>query len=582
LNFDRRLFHLCRLQLLLALAAVLPSLNAWAQAPVIAIFGAETALEENIRAHLSIDERCSSEGRRLNRLLPQIRRDVERAAQALGFYGISHIIEFAAGNPCWSLQITVEPGRAVRFGEINVNIDTSAESASLFADVLADSPVRSGERLNHSHYESLKSLLTAAAVENGFFSARFNRSELAVDLQRNVADVNLDFDPGIRYQFGEIRIQPISALSNEFISRFVEFEPGTPYSTAELVTLRESFNESQYFNQVSVTPQLSGAQDEQIPVAIELEMRPRRAYMSGIGVSTDTGPRVRFSYEDRYINRRGHRLDANLGLSAIRQEPDISYVIPLRNPVYESLRFSAGYLGEETDAFSSDVLRLGATYRSRVWGEWMQNIFVNFQSEQFEVADVSERTNSTVPGINWTRTKSDDPVFPTRGWRLFAQVSGASENLFSSISFTQFTANAKIIRSLGPVRLLLRAEAATTLVNELEELPASLRFFTGGDTSVRGYQYNALGALNELGEIIGGKNLLAASAEIDFSVRPGWLGAVFYDTGNSFADFGDMNLKHSVGIGARWLSPIGPIRIDIARSISDSAFRLHITMGPDL
>ena len=567
---------------MLAPATVLPSLPAWAQTPVIEISGAGTALEENIRAHLSIDERCNSQVRRLNRLLPQIRRDIERASQALGFYNISYNTEFTTGDSCWSLLITMEPGSAVRFGEININIDAAAENVSLFADALETSPVRSGERLDHSNYERLKSLLTAAAVENGYFSARFNRSELAVDLQRNLADVNLDFDPGIRYQFGEIQIQPLSALSNEFIARFIEFEKGTPYSTEELVTLRESFNESQYFNQVSVTPQLSEAQDEQVPIAIELMMRPRRAYMSGIGVSTDTGPRVRFSYEDRYINRRGHRLDANLGLSAVRQEPDISYVIPLRNPVYESLRFSAGYLGEETDAFSSDVVRVGATYRSRVWGEWIQNIFVNFQSEQFEVADVSERTNSTVPGISWARTKSDDPVFPTRGWRLFGQVSGASENLFSSISFTQFIANAKVVRSLGPVRLLLRVEAATTLADELEELPASLRFFTGGDTSVRGYQYNALGALNEPGEVIGGKNLLAASAEIDFTVRPGWLGAVFYDTGNSFADFGDMELKQSIGVGARWLSPIGPIRIDVARSISDHSFRLHVTMGPDL
>jgi len=582
LNFDRRLFNHCRLQLLLAMATVLPSLSAWAQQPVIEISGAGTALEENIRAHLSVDERCSSEGRRLNRLLPQIRRDVERAAQALGFYNMTHTAEFTAGDPCWRLQIAVQPGSVVRFGEIDINIDTSAENAALFADVLENSPVRGDERLNHSDYERLKSQLTAAAVENGFFSARFNRSELAVDLQRNVADVKLDFDPGIRYQFGEIRIEPISALSNEFISRFIEFDQGTPYATEDLVTLRESFNVSQYFSQVSVTPQLGEAQDQHVPIGIELVPRPRRAYMSGIGVSTDTGPRLRFSYEDRYINRRGHRLSANLGLSTVRQEPDVSYVIPLRNPVYESLRFSGGYLGEETDSFSSDAIRLGATYRSRVWGEWIQNIFINFQSEQFDVADVSERTNSTVPGISWTRTKSDDPVFPTRGWRLFAQVSGASKDLFSSITFTQFTANAKVIRSLGPVRLLMRAEAATTLADELKELPASLRFFTGGDTSVRGYQYGALGALNELGEVIGGKNLLAASAEIDFNVRPGWLGAVFYDAGNSFADFGDMNLKHSVGIGARWLSPIGPIRVDVAHSISDNAFRLHITMGPDL
>src|SRR5690606_24549183 len=162
---------------------------------------------------------------------------------------------------------------------------------------------------------------------------------------------------------------------------------------------------------------------------------------------TDAGPRVRFAYEDRYINRQGHRLNADLAVSAVQQEPNVSYIIPLRDPAFESLRFSSGFLGEETDAYSSETFRLGATYRSRVWGEWLQNIFINFQSERFEIADESARTNSTIPGINWARTRADDPIFPTRGWRLFGQISGSSEHLLSSISFVQLYGSAKLIHS---------------------------------------------------------------------------------------------------------------------------------------
>ena len=150
------------------------------------------------------------------------------------------------------------------------------------------------------------------------------------------------------------------------------------------------------------------------------------------------------------------------------------------------------------------------------------------------------------------------------------------------MSFLQLYASGKVVRAFGPGRALIRMEAATTIVDGVEELPVSIRFFTGGDQSVRGYQYRSLGALNDLGEVIGGKHLLTGSAEYDFDVRPGWKGAVFVDAGNSFADFANFELYRSAGLGIRWLSPIGPIRADVAKGLDDGSFRLHITMGPDL
>ncbi len=574
------------LRCLLALALALGPLAAWSQEPLIQITGAGPQLAENIRAHVDVEEGCSTPVNRLNRLIPALERDVQRAAQALGYYGLGQSLSFSADETCWSLHISVQPGQPVRFGEVNISLDTSLANERLFREALEESPVLGGAQLDHSQYESLKSMISAVAIENGFFAARFNRSELAVDPARGVADVHLDFAPGERYQFGEIRISPLNELSTRFIERFLPFEEGTDYSTDQLIALRQNFNESQYFDQVTVTPLLREAQNQQIPVTIELVTRPRRAYMAGVGFSTDVGPRVRLSYEDRYINRRGHRLNADLTLSAMRQEPNISYIIPMRDPVNESLTLSSGFLGQDTETYTSETFRLGATYRTKVWGDWIQNIFVNFQTETFsideETANEKSRTNSTIPGINWSRTRSDDPIFPSRGWRLFVQAQGASENLLSSISFMQFQANTKLIRSFGRSRVLLRLDAATTVVDEVETLPATLRFFTGGDTSVRGYQYGELGAVNAEGEVIGGTHLLAASVELDYMVRPGWAAAVFYDTGNSFNDFDDMQLKHSIGLGIRWLSPIGPIRADLAHGLDDGTFRLHVTMGPDL
>ncbi len=566
--------------------------------PQVNINGAPEALAENIRAHVGTpDERCNANLRRLNRLLPGIRRDIERAAQAIGYYRLSHQVRFTeavvsedpdSAPGCWQLDINVTPGEPVRFGNININI-TDPARRPLFAPVLADIPVQRGQVLDHSQYERLKSSLSSHAVENGFFAARFVQSELAIDMLSGQANVNLSFEPGERYRFGEISISPLQELSDDFLARFLTFEPGDDYASDALIRLRQNFNDSQYFNQIAVTPQLSQAVNQQVPVTIDLATRPRRAYSAGAGVSTDNGPRLRLNYEDRYINRRGHRLNADLAVSTLQQEPSLSYVIPLTDPVNDSLRFSTGFQRQETDSYISNTARIGVTWRSLVWNNWVQNIFVNYQTEKAELTNVTQerliaptRTNSTISGINWARTRADNPIYPANGWRLFLQASGAHENLLSDMTFAQLYGSAKLIHSAGPGRLIVRGEVATTLADELLELPVSVRFFTGGDQSVRGYQFNELGAANNAGEVVGGKHLLVGSIEYDVPVFGGWSVAAFLDTGNSFQDFGNMTLKESAGLGVRWLSPIGPIRVDIAKGLDDGGFRFHITMGPDL
>lgn len=558
--------------------------------PLITIIGADPVLEQNIRAHIGVPaERCNASQNRLNGLLPGIRRDIERAAQALGYYQFSQQVAIAAAeSACWQLSVTLVTADPVRIGEISIRI-TDADHIALFAPVLAASSVQRGQPLNHGQYERLKAMISSHALENGFFAGRFERSELTVDLPNQLANIDLVFEPGERYRFGQININPLEDLSEGFLSRFLTFEQGDAYASDDLISLRQNYNNSQYFDQITVTPQLTSADNQQVPVTIDLVPRARRAYSAGAGVSTDNGPRFRLNYEDRYINRRGHRLNGDLAISTLLQEPSLSYIIPLTDPVNDSLRIASGFQRLETDSYISSTSQVGITWRSLAWDSWVQNIFVNYQSEKAELTNVmlerrniQTRTNSTISGINLAQTRADDPIYPTRGWRLFAQASGSYDRLLSDISFAQLYASAKLIRSIGPGRILLRTEIATTVADELLELPLSVRFFTGGDQSVRGFQYRELGDTNKLGEVVGGKHLFVGSIEYDYRVAGPWSVAAFIDTGNSFRDFGNMTLRESAGIGLRWLSPIGPIRFDVAKGLDSGDFRFHITMGPDL
>lgn len=543
--------------------------------------GAPEQLERNLRAHITIPNiSCDASQARLRRFVPRIKQDIDRAGRALGYYLIQSIIAFEEEESCWSMGVNVIPGAPVMMSNIEVNIRSDAR---LFSSVLENLPLASGDQLNQQYYEEIKTNLSSRAVETGFFSARFERSQLLLDLQANTGNASIDFNPGERYRFGDVRIQPVEELSDDFIRRFINFEEEAYYSSAALIGLRNSLNDSQYFSTVTVTPVLNASQDTTVPITIALEPRPRHVYSVGAGVTTDIGPRLTASYEDRFLNQDGHRFNVGSSISPIEQSLDANYTIPMANPATESLRFSGGFLRESNDTFESSTLKLGSVYSFINSSSWRQNFFVNFQHDEFRIEDEDEVADLLIPGISLAKTRADDALYPTQGWRLFGRLRGASTAILSTESFLQFDLQGKWITTVGPGRVLARFDLGATLVDDSSELPASIRYFGGGDQSVRGYQYQSLGPENELGEVIGGKHLVVAAVEYDFNVRENWKLAMFYDVGNAFNELNDLELKSSVGVGVRWLSPIGPIRVDLASALdNDNKLRLHITMGPDL
>jgi translocation and assembly module TamA len=310
--------------------------------------------------------------------------------------------------------------------------------------------------------------------------------------------------------------------------------------------------------------------------------RLRHAWSTGIGFTTDTGPRVRAAYENRYINTRGHRLDSDAAVSSIRSRINLGYSIPLNDPLTTSLNFSTGYITEKTDTYDSDRFKLETAYRRESASGWLETWSINYLRDAYVINQQEDTSILTIPGYSLSRTSADDYINPSRGWRLFGQIRGATDAVISDTTFVQLYTSGKGIISVGPGRFITRFEFGTTWIDVAEELPVSLRYFAGGDQSIRGYDYQSLGPVNADDEVIGGKHLFAGSVEYDFPVKNNWRAALFYDGGNAFSSQ-KFDWKQSVGIGVRWISPIGPIRADLAHALNDEGgFRLHITMGPDL
>jgi len=564
---------------LLAAAAI----GAQPESPVITIEGADEQLAANIRNHLRIGrEACDTPLVRLERLRNQVLGNIQRGAHALGYYRYAASLQFSRSETCWQLLVSLVPGEPILVNEVSVHLPDNPQIQDIFSEALADIPAMTGKPLHHGEYEAVKNGLSAVAVENGFFAAAFTRAEIRVDMATYSADIDIAFEPGPRYRFGVIRVQPVPGFSSRFIESMILLQPGQPYSSNALLEQRTQLDDTQYFRQITISPQLTQASNLSVPILIELVPRLRHAWRTGIGFTTDTGPRVRAAYENRYINTRGHRFDSDAALSTVRSQANMGYTIPMDDPLTTSLNFNTGLITESNDTYDSDRFKLETAYRRESSTGWLETYFVDYQRDNYTINLQDDISTLTMLGYSLTKSVANDFIFPTRGWRLFGQLRGATDSIISDTTFMQFYASGKGVIAMGPGRLITRFEAGTTLIDNAEELPASVRFFAGGDQSIRGYKYQSLGPANDLDEVIGGKHLLIGAVEYDFPVKNNWRAALFYDGGNAFSSQ-QFDWKHSVGVGIRWLSPIGPIRADLAHALSDEGgFRLHITMGPDL
>jgi translocation and assembly module TamA len=550
----------------------------------VTIEGIRGDLRENVLAYLSIANPPPSPSeeavRRLYRRAPE---EIKKALQALGHYHPEIRSELTPQGERWEARFTIDPGPAVRIEKVDLKITGEGETDPPFEAMPARLPLKPGAVLNHGQYEDSKKRLQALAAERGYFDARFTASELQVDVQRNQADIILHFDTGRRYRIGKVSFGE-SEFDPGFLSRFVPFQPGEPYHTSHLLALQGALVNSDHFATVEVRLLTDQAEGDQVPVAVTLVAKKKYQLSAGVGYGTDTGPRIKLGWENRQVNLRGHRFRTELELSYVEQNATATYEIPLARPPADKLQFQAGWRHQNNLTIESQQGTVGVARTKGRAGGWLETLSLNYQAEIFQVGDQSGTSRLLLPGISWARTLADNQKDPRRGSRLSFGVKGTTQWIGSDVDLLQTEAQGKLIRPFGEKgRVLLRGDLGWTQVSDFSRLPASLRFFAGGDRSVRGYRYQSLGPEDDSGQVIGGRALAVGSVEYDYRIKKEWSVALFYDAGNAFN--GRMiDLKQGAGIGARWHSPVGPVRLDLAYAITEPGItlRLHFNMGPDL
>jgi translocation and assembly module TamA len=563
--------------------------------------GVEGPLREAVLAGLELNQYGTRDvtAAQANRLYERAADQVKSALEPYGYFHAEVTGELKETGADFVAVLHVTPGDPVRVANIDIRLDGDADGQAPVQKAIAAFAPGKNQPLDQGAYERSKAAVQAALFGSGYLEAELVEKRVDVTRSTNTADIHLAWKVGPRFRLGEAVFEG-AQFPDAFLDRYVPWQEGDFYTQDKVLELQQRLIDADYFAIAQVQPDIEHAHDGIVPIKVMLGPAKRTIYTGGLFIGTDTGFGVRGGVTRRWLNRRGHKGKVEAIVAERLKTLNAQYIVPLAGPNNHSLNFGFAYRDENTDTSKSRTFGLAAT-DSAVWNGWTRQYGIRFLTGDFEVANIPGDTTLLYPEVSLSRKRADDPVFVRDGYSLtFAARAGAG-----STKFVQATADGKWIRGLGEKsRFIARGSLGATQVDDFDKLPPELRFFAGGDRSIRGYGYQTIGpplpddlvpeAIARCAAdrnrdcqtlIIGGRFLAVASAEYEYYFKPNWGIATFVDTGDAFSTVNDYRQKIGVGIGARWRSPVGMVRVDLGVPVHDDmnhGVELHIVIGPDL
>ena len=522
----------------------------------------------------------------LRRFLRQAPEKVREALEPFGYYRPDvKVTQEGPDQGTYRVRVEVVPGEPVRVRTVDVRLDGPGSHEAALTAGAGAFPLRPGDILRHDVYETAKGELKAKALELGYLDAGFSRHVIRVLPERSEAEIELVLTTGPRYRFGDVTISGAPGYPDQFLRRYVDIRRGDVFSYTKLGQTQFNFVNADRFKEVRVDARKDEAEGEYVPVDVKLAQSAQKRFRVGAGYGTDTGVRGSLRYQDVNVFGTGNEFRAELQVSERLQGLEARYNIPDWKDVDSLTSFRLGANREETSDTTTRTLSTGVE-RTRSFGEGrLGTLYLNLLYDDSEAGD--ERTQSTflIPGVRFSGRRYDNLVRTTKGFRYLLEARGSSQALGADVDFLQILGEGNVRIPL-PWRLSFigRAQVAATLQSgATSNFPISLRFFAGGDNSVRGYGWRTLGPKDDEGNVVGGNNLFVVSGELERAIGADWGVAAFYDTGNAFNNWANMDLAQSVGMGVRYYTMVGPIRLDVARQIgvSKPEFRVHFTVGAE-
>jgi translocation and assembly module TamA len=557
----------------------------------LVISGIKADQETTVRATLDLaryEQRSTISGARLRRLLRETPGQVARALEIYGYYAARTVVSHTQiAERRHRVELAIDPGEPVLVAVRRVGVDGPAAAEESVALRLRTFAPAEGEPFDHLSYENGKAAVERALMRLGYFDQQLTEHRVEVTRQSRSAAIYLQWRSGERYRFGATTFSG-AQFDDAFLRRYLPWREGETYDQAQIEALQQRLAVAGYFAGVEVEPRVGDRAEGAVPIAISMVPAKRSVWSLGAFVESNVGAGARIGLDRRWVNAAGHVLRAELEGSGNLVSGIAEYRMPRARAHDAQWLVGVQWRNEVRDAVDSEsrLLRLGALGQ---WRDWTGTASLNALRGSFRVGSrrLNLRPEDTLvvyPEISATRVYARDRIRPERGGSLRFTARAGNTALGSDVDLTQLRIEGRYVMPLGlPARLLLRGEIGATRTDEFFRLPPELRLYAGGNGSVRGYGWQELGPVDADGEPIGGRNVYTASVEYERRFRGDWSWAVFADAGNVGID-DYARPRWGIGAGIRWASPIGPIRLDVARGLDDPqrSVEFYLSAGPDL
>lgn len=494
------------------------------------------------------------------------------------------------------IVINVSPGELTKVSNVQISYagpiadDPAAESQR---DTIRTAwALRAGQPFTQQAWDDAKTTALRSLTARRFPTGSIAISRAEVDADRSEARLSVTYQSGPAYKFGPLVLRGIQRYDPDGARRIARLPSGQDYDQQKLLDAQQRLASSGYYDSVFLTLDTDSGNPLAAPVIAQLREAPLQKVVLGVGFTTDNGPRLSIDHIHNQVPLLGWR-----AVSRLSVDNDIkSLSTELKAiPDDHGWRWFAGaeLKSEQSGSYVVDSGRLRGG-RSKSGDHIDRSYFLQYDYAQNRGINAPPSASAVTANWGWTGRYFDDNSAPSRGYGLALEVAAGYTLTGEQVPFTRTYARWLGVLPLGSAedkelrarrsRLQLRVEAGAVSAKDSAQIPSTLMFLTGGDTTVRGYSYKQIGTVRADGTTVAGRYLGVASVEwqrpfVYNNKLTEWESVVFVDAGAVADKPGELKPKVGVGVGARWRSPVGPVQADLAYGVDSKKFRLHFRLG---
>lgn len=494
--------------------------------------------------------------------------------------------------------VQVEPGEPTKVTQTEVAFTgTNADDPkgrNMRESIRRNWPLPVGERFSQSAWSSAKNDGVRRLQNRRYPTASLTESRADIDADTQEAQLKVAYEPGPAYYFGPLVIEGAERYNPSGLIRLARLPVGDEYRQTTLLDAQQRLANSGYYDSVFLTLATDVAQpgDTEVhaPVIAQVREAKLQKWIYGVGLSTDTGFRFSVDHTHNRVPYLDWRAQSKLQLD--KKNPLLSTRVASL-PDYSGWNYFFGGKAarEELADYTANSVTLAAG-RSKSEDKIDRTYYLQYDMAKAQGAGAPPSSSAITVNYGWTGRYFNNATNPTRGYGLGWDVGAGTTLTPAREPFSRLSARWLYFMPLSKTdeatnrrgRLAFRANGGAVIARDDAVVPITQLFLSGGDTTVRGYSYQSIGARSDNGKLIGGRYMASGSIEWQRPItiagnRTDWEHATFVDAGTVTDSLDVYTVFVGIGTGIRWRSPVGPLQADLAYGLETKEVRLHLRLG---